>query len=163
MDMELLKRAWALLDSVTLLGQDCGQLCGALCCAPDEDGQGGVHLFPGERALIGESCWADVKPVDALDGTWMLTCGGACERALRPLGCRIFPLTPCRAKDGRWGIRMDRRAFAMCPLAPSGKRGLSPTFVEAVTEAVNLIARDPEGAGFLTAWAALEAEYGAGL
>ncbi len=155
-----LSRAWALTENVTPLVQDCGALCGAQCCAADEDGQGGVFLFPGEEQLIGDADWARIERTDALGGCLMLTCAGRCDRAKRPLGCRIFPLTPVPLKGGGWGVRIDRRSFAMCPLAQSGKRGLSPAFVEAVSQVVNELAQDPAGARFLRDWARLERRYG---
>ena len=62
-------------------------------------------------------------------------------------------------KENGWGVKMDVRARAMCPLARFGTRGLDPEFVRAVREAVRLIAADPEGEAFLEKWAAREAEY----
>ncbi len=158
-DLHLWK-AWALTEKVTPLAQDCGALCGAACCAADEDGQGGVFLFPGEARLIGVVDWAQIEPSGALGGCQMLTCDGRCDRAKRPLGCRIFPLTPVPIKGGGWGVRIDRRSFAMCPLAESGKKGLQPGFVEAAKAAVNEVAIDPEGERFLRAWARHERLYG---
>ena len=137
------------LCDLTPLLTDCGALCGAACCQPDEDGQGGMYLFPGEEALLhGED--SDFAPI--------YTCDGTCARENRPLACRIFPLTPVKTETG-WGVKMDVRARAMCPLARFGTRGLDPEFVRAVREAVRLIAADPEGEAFLEKWAAREAEY----
>ena len=51
-ETEALLAARALLADVTPLRTDCGRCCGAACCAPDEDGQGGMLLFPGEEALF---------------------------------------------------------------------------------------------------------------
>lgn len=160
MDERIIRRAWALLGELTPLAADCGQHCGAACCAPDEDGQGCVYLFPGERALLTGEPWAELAPQGELGGAWMLSCAGHCRRSRRPMGCRIFPLTPVWRKDGTLDVRMDRRAFAMCPLAPSGAKGLNPAFVAAVRQALSLIAGDPEGERFLREWAALEAMYG---
>jgi len=82
----------------------------------------------------------------------VLTCGGRCPREMRPLGCRIFPLTPYRKKGGTLAVRVDRRAFAMCPLAPAGVRALDPAFVKAVLSALELIDQTPEGREFIDAW-----------
>lgn len=154
-----LENAWALLGACTPLKGDCGALCGAACCAPDEDGQGAVQLFPGERALIGAVGWARFEEADA--GV-TLVCEGHCERAKRPLGCRIFPLTPVR-RGGAWDVRLDRRAWAMCPLMGSGIMGLAPDFVEAAREAVRMLAADAEIEPFLRAWARRERAYRAPL
>ena len=133
------------MERLTPLRTDCGLICGAACCGPDEDGQGGVKLFPGEAARYEGADWARLD-----DG--VLTCNGRCPRDMRPLGCRIFPLTPCRKKSGALSLRIDRRAFAMCPLAPHGVRALDPAFVSAVLQALDLIDKTPEGREFLNAW-----------
>ena len=108
-----------------------------------------MYLFPGEETLL-PGAGGDFAPI--------YTCAGTCAREERPLACRIFPLTPVKKENG-WGVKMDVRARAMCPLARSGTRGLDPEFVRAVREAVRLIAADPEGEAFLEKWAAREAEY----
>ena len=156
MNQEILINARGLLGGLTPMLTDCGQLCGAACCRPDEDGQGGVYLFPGEEALLEPCAWGRVGPSPF---TPMLTCEAPCDRERRPLACRIFPLTPVRGKSGRWTVRMDVRARAMCPLVRSGIGGLDPDFVRAARDALRLIARDPEGDAFLEKWAALEEEY----
>ena len=76
--LEAVMRARELLQTLTPLRRDCGGVCGAACCAPDEDGQGGMLLFPGEEALY--------QPLPAgfslrqdggvLPGMLLLTCGG---------------------------------------------------------------------------------------
>ena len=159
MDLQLLSRARALLNSVTPLHTDCGLLCGHACCLPDEDGQGGVYLFPGERALTGD--WGAIIPSEMLPGVPadMLICQSMCDRDLRPLACRFFPLTPIKRKSGAWSVRMDRRAFALCPLCPHGTTGLNPAFVQAAKQAIALIAADPEGAAFLEHWRQLEKQF----
>ena len=42
MDKDTVLRARAMIGERTPLRSDCGQLCGAACCQPDEDGQGGM-------------------------------------------------------------------------------------------------------------------------
>jgi hypothetical protein len=137
--------------------RDCGALCGAACCQTDADGQGGVHLFPGEAARLKNCDWV----TRIVPGSFapMMLCEGVCDREKRPLGCRIFPLTPIRGKNGKWTVRMDARARAMCPLVSSGIGGLDPEFVAAVRDALRIVAEDPEGDAFLEKWHALEEEY----
>ncbi len=157
MDRETILRAYAAIGDRTPMLTDCGALCGAACCRPDEDGQGGVHLFPGERALLKDADWVG----SILSGAFapVMTCEGTCDRDARPLGCRIFPLTPVRGANGKWTARMDVRARAMCPLARHGLKGLDPAFVKAARDALRIVAGDPEGDAFLEKWAALEEEY----
>ena len=102
-----------------------------------------------------EMVWGEVRP----DGfAPMLMCAGPCDRAARPLACRIFPLTPVKGENG-WTVRMDARARGLCPLYRHGARGLNPDFARAAVRALRLIASDPEGEEFLNRWAALEKEY----
>lgn len=119
------------------------------CATADADGAGGVYLFPGEETLYAGVPWAKATPCE-MEGAdaHILLCNGTCERALRPLGCRIFPLTPVLRRSG-WGVRMDWRAWAMCPLMRYGTKGLNPAFVQAVEVAMREIARSEEGADFL--------------
>ena len=49
--IEALLAARAVLEDVTPLKGDCGRVCGGACCEPDEDGKGGMLLFPGEETL----------------------------------------------------------------------------------------------------------------
>lgn len=162
MNPEHLQTAWALLSEETPLMTDCGPLCGSACCAPDEDGQGGVLLFPGEEALLTSHAWGRIVELDDRgDGQRgkLLLCDAPCDRRFRPLGCRLFPLTPAFER-GEWRVRLDRRAWPVCPLMNSGIQGLSPSFVRAAREAVSQIAASEAGRGFLTAWERIESLYG---
>lgn len=156
MHPDILLRAREAIGDTTPMRMDCGALCNAACCQPDADSQGGVYLFPGEEALLADCAWGRILPSDFAP---MLVCEGPCDRAERPLGCRIFPLTPVRGRDGRWTVRMDVRARAMCPLTFSGLSGLDPAFLRAVRDALRVVAEDPEGDAFLEKWRALEEEY----
>jgi len=156
MDSQTLRRARDAIGARTPMLNDCGLLCGAACCQPDGDGQGGVHLFPGEEGLLMGADWGRVLPGGFAP---MLVCDGPCRRNERPLACRIFPLTPVRGRNGKWTVRMDVRARAMCPLAPHGPGGLDPEFVRAVRDALRIVAETPEGDAFLERWLALEEEY----
>ena len=149
MNEKTVAAARRLLGDLTPLAFDCGALCGAACCRPDEDGVGGMYLFPGEK-------WAG----KVLDGDFasIAVCEGRCDRATRPLACMIFPLTPVFS-DGVWKARMDARARAMCPLAASGVKGVQREFARAAVKAIRMIAQDPEGDAFLRAWQAKEEEF----
>lgn len=140
--------ARALLEEVTPLRQDCGRFCAGACCRSDEDGQGGMLLFPGEETLYDPlpEGFSLTKDDAVLPGAYLLTCQGVCRRAQRPLACRFFPLLPTRG-----GARMDRRGWAVCPLMESGKRGLDPAFVDAVRRAGEILYTCPEEAAFLDA------------
>ena len=146
--LEAVLKARAMLDAVTPLKTDCGRACGGACCQPDEDGRGGMLLFPGEDTLYAEmpEGFSIREDNDVLAGAKLLICSGFCDRDRRPLSCRLFPMLPTRK-----GARMDRRGWAVCPLMESGKRGLNPAFVEAVAEAGKVLYACPEHAVFLEA------------
>ncbi|MBQ6384241.1 MAG: hypothetical protein IJJ42_11725 [Clostridia bacterium] len=129
---QALEKARELLETLTPLKRDCGRLCGARCCASLEGEETGMLLFPGEEACYaGKPGW---KLKQAETGT-LVICPGKCERAERPLSCRMFPLLPERAADGSIRVRTDARARAVCPLAKQGISAMDPAFTEAVRAA----------------------------
>ena len=143
-------QARALVGDLTPLKSDCGALCGAACCQADEDGQGGMYLFPGEETLL-PGAGGDFAPI--------YTCAGTCAREERPLACRIFPLAPRRIKGGGFRAQMDARGRPVCPLSRQSRQALDPAFIEAVEAAFTLLAQDEEYARYLTALDALVREY----
>lgn len=154
--LEAVRAARALLEEITPLRRDCGGVCGAACCACDEDGQGGMLLFPGEEALYDPlPPGFSLRPDDSvMPGMRLLTCSGVCDRTRRPLACRLFPLTPVLTeREGReaLSVRMDPRAFAVCPLSEGGIRGLSPEFSQAVLAAGRILRQCPEHRAYLRA------------
>lgn len=154
--LEAVLRARKLLENVTPLQRDCGRICGAACCAADEDGQGGMLLLPGEEALYRPLPDGFTLSRDdaVLPGLTLLTCGGVCDRKLRPLSCRMFPLTPVIDwEDGaeRLRVRVDPRSFAVCPLSPGGLRGMDPGFRRAVAECARVLCQCPEQRAYFRA------------
>ena len=85
--------------------------------------------------------------VDSPHGT-ILVCEGHCDRANRPLACRMFPLVMLLRPDGV-KIATDAAAQSVCPLARQGKSALSQDFVAAVRQAANLLAQDNQQAAHL--------------
>ena len=131
------------LATLTPLKMDCGKLCGAACCHGDEEGKGGMVLFPGEEALYPATGpdHALLTPCPTFPGQFLYTCDGTCLRSARPLACRIFPLTP-RIREGKLALEMDVRAWPVCPLMECGLNGLSAAFVKAMREAMESLAQD---------------------
>ena len=139
--LEAVLEARRLLDNVTPLRRDCGRVCGAACCAPDEDGQGGMLLLPGEEALYDPlpEGFRLSRDGGVLPGLTLLTCEGRCARGARPYACRVFPLTPVLTEKGELRVRVDPRAFAVCPLSEQGVRGMNPAFARAVLEGARVL------------------------
>lgn len=132
---------YALLQDVTPLPADCGEVCGGICCR-DTGEDNGMLLFPGEREYI-QGRFAETAFAETTAGGWLLTCNGSCDRRYRPLACRIFPLFPMLSEDGRVRVRLDPRAFRVCPLAKLNERvRLQPAFVRAVRQVGRILAAD---------------------
>jgi hypothetical protein len=151
MDAGIILAAREKMSRVTPLVRDCGALCGAACCKTDEDGRGGMLLFPGEEACYralpeGFMLRADDSVVP--DGL-LLTCEGTCARDTRPLACRVFPLMFVSKNGG--DVRLDPRAWALCPLMNSGIEGLRGDFMSAARETARLLMMDSACAAFIRA------------
>lgn len=158
MQIDLIQKAYLAMGDKTPMRTDCGQLCNAACCFADEDGQGGVCLLPGEEQQLQGIGWGEIVHDEQMNAP-MLMCTDMCDREIRPFLCRIFPLCPVIGKSGKWTVRMDARARAVCPLSASGLNGLDPDFVRGCAKAVQIIAEDPEGEAFLKKWSEIEAEF----
>ena len=147
---EALIAARDLLENVTPLPTDCGQLCSAACCrdSQDEEEVAGMLLFPGEAELYAhQGAWMELLPSAVLfDGepVELLTCFLPCPRKHRPLACRIFPLRirlETEGEETRAKAEIDPRAWCVCPLLEQGgMRAMSQDFVAAVERAGNILA-----------------------
>ena len=151
---ECIARARALFDDLTPLRADCGAACGGACCQPLAGENTGMLLFPGEEAYYEGRAGYEMTPTAA--GT-LLICSGRCDRADRPLSCRLFPLLPLLRPDGV-KVATDLRAKAVCPLARQGKSALLPEFISAVREAGRILAQDDAGREFLAGLTARQDE-----
>lgn len=142
---EALRKAREMTAEVTPLKTDCGKVCGARCCRSLEEEETGMLLFPGEEeAYRGKPGWV----VRETGAGALVICPGECDRAERPLACRIFPLLPV-IREGNVRVAADQRAWAVCPLLRQGIRGMDPAFTDAVREAGKTLAEDPRQRAFL--------------
>jgi len=107
-------------------------------------------LLPGEERYYEGCSWAKIVP-DKLYKR--LICGGSCDRENRPLACRIFPLViKLNGQEGgspKANIIMDVRAWPVCPLLQSGRKGLKIEFVNAVRMAAEHLMREDKHRAFL--------------
>lgn len=142
---ESVAKARALFDDLTPLRTDCGLTCGGACCQSLPGEETGMLLFPGEETYYEGR--PGYRMTETAQGT-LLTCAGRCDRADRPLSCRLFPLLPLMRPDGV-KVATDLRARAVCPLARQGKDALLPEFVQAVRQAGQLLAADEGQQAFL--------------
>lgn len=136
-------KIYKMLEKVTPLSIDCGQLCDGACCEVTDEITG-MYLFPGEDVMYKPMpAWGEIHEIDFIydNGKYidLFTCEGKCERRLRPLSCRIFPLVPYAKRGEKLRIIMDVRGRGMCPLATAMKKeDLSADFVKKVTQAMQL-------------------------
>jgi len=144
-----LRRAYRMLEDITPLHTDCGELCKGACCkGGDEDG---MWLFPGEKELL-ESMNADFTYPNGEAN--IVVCKGSCDRKLRPLSCRIFPLFPVVRAWSRTGnpkadAVFDIRALRVCPLAKDDSESIDTAFRHRVRAAAKMLCRDREMREFL--------------
>ena len=119
---------------------NCGRLCDGLCCRGDCKG---MWLYPGEEELFANKEGFEVCETEGNYGYPMVICSGECNRAERPLACRIFPLFPLVCEvDGKLNFEViyDPRAN-MCPLAAK-KEPLDPSFIKEVRKTARYLAKD---------------------
>ncbi len=147
-------KLYKMLEDVTPLTVDCGQLCEGACCAVTDEITG-MYLFPGEKVMYEPMPeWGELHDIDFTydkgKKVELFTCPGTCDRKLRPLSCRIFPLVPYAKRGGELEIRMDIRGKGMCPLATAMEiEDLDPLFVERVTSAMKLCMKVRETREFI--------------
>lgn len=144
----LYKKAYRILDNSTPMKSDCGELCGKACCKGDQDT--GMYLFPGEEEMLSQAGdFISIKPTSLLNSNgspiMLAVCQSWCKRQLRPLGCRIFPLSPYISDRGILEVIVDPRAKALCPLAVHEDIiQLDPYFKRNVRRVFRMLIQDDE-------------------
>ncbi len=105
---------YSLLENVTPLNVDCGNLCKGACC--EGDGETGMYLFPYEEVMYdGSESWLKIYDSDFIfkgKPVKIAICNGTCDRNKRPLSCRIFPLFTNKHNK----LVYDKRGKGLCPL-----------------------------------------------
>jgi len=143
-----------LLDEVSPIDGDCGQLCGAACCTC-QGADMGMYLLPGEDKiytreeewLSWEHCRAeDYEFPESWHGkVYFLKCKNApfCDRKKRPLQCRTFPLAPHLDEDGALFLIYHSSPLPYeCPLITQ-QIPLNRDFIEATYSAWLQLIQDP--------------------
>ena len=166
----ILLRVRRILETVTPIDSNCGELCDAHCCRASEDeSAGAMWLFPGEDALYHDGVpGLTVHDAHGNEGYPFLFCscegGEGCVREARPISCRIFPLFPMAVKSPRTGkyrivVTADPRGVRHCPLLWEGSPAMTPEFRRAVKRVGQLMLTEPELRRYLIA----TSEYLTGL
>lgn len=140
-------------DTTPLL-VDCGQLCGGACCESDENDETGMYLFPGEETLFENN--PDFKIIDSEfcyndKIVKILICKGVCNRNLRPLSCRIFPIISY-INNNNFKLIFDPRAKSVCPLVElKDFSQLDRNFIRKTKKTIKLLMKFKETRLFLEA------------
>lgn len=148
---EFYSSIYRLFNDVTPLSKDCGMLCDGACCKDGADEKKGMLLFPGEELYLKDKGFEIRKSGWRYDSreAYIMFCSGKCNREVRPLSCRIFPLVPL-VENGKISLVMNPLSKGMCPLARSLKPSqLEPEFTENVQRALNRVAKIKGGKEFI--------------
>ncbi len=151
------KAAYRLLDKYSPLDGDCGLMCSAACCMSASgchDEEMGIYMLPGEDFIHDKnnSClsWNTERseeygfPESWDESFWFVKCAGpsTCDRKLRPLQCRTFPLMPYISEDGElMMIYNDNELPYKCPLIEN-EIPLNDDFVRATRTVWKHLLRD---------------------
>jgi hypothetical protein len=153
--------AYHMFDMVHPLRFDCGRLCDKICCRGNDE-EIGMYLFPGEEILHEHTDCLSISDTNfKINGqtVHIAACNGNCDRTLRPLACRIFPLTPFITPKDILLIKMDPRARALCPLTKEDNPfPIQPAFKSAVRRVFTHLIQDPDIKAFVREFSEMLAE-----
>ncbi|HHU18476.1 MAG TPA: hypothetical protein GXZ70_09785 [Clostridiales bacterium] len=157
------KAIYRLLNKVSPLSSDCGELCSAACCncggdAIDEEGldfEMGIYLLPGEEKLFSKKeTWLkwnvenaeDYEFPDSWKGkVYFVRCKTPphCPREMRPLQCRFYPLAPYLTESGDLRLILSPVELPYrCPLIDD-KIPLQRSFIKATYTVWKRLIKDP--------------------
>ena len=119
-------------------------------------------LFPfEERALVRTHFLIITRKRMGTRQVAFAVCPGQCDRAHRPLSCRLYPFVPI-LKEGRVHIVPDPRAAYFCPLLKKeAKPYLDNAFSSAAAQAVESLRALPGFDAFLLDYGYMLKEYAA--
>lgn len=154
---EIYTYCYRLLEEVTPLPVDCGALCEAACCQSPEEEEMGMYLFPGEEVMFSKCPpYFRIEPshfiYDEENALDILFCNPPCNRKMRPLSCRIFPLFPYFTPRGELQVILDPRSKGVCPLSQALTLDeLDPRFVKRASRVFRLLSKIPRVHSAMTA------------
>ena len=127
-----IQKIYQRLDEVTPVDFDCGKLCGEVCCFYDADETHTeelvLYLLPGEELMYEDSPDFELYYMDSSeiryphswkDNIYLVKCKNPprCDRSIRPIQCRTFPLVPHISKNGEFHLVLDETEFPYeCPI-----------------------------------------------
>ena len=154
---EIIEKIYENLDEVSPVDYDCGKLCGEICCTYDnEDFKNKdliIYLLPGEEQIYENDKTFELKhfkieeidyPRSWKEGVYTVICRNPpnCNRNLRPIQCRTFPLIPHISKDFRFHLIFDESEYPYrCPLITENMR-LNDDFIKETYKAWRLLLKN---------------------
>ncbi|NTW05123.1 MAG: hypothetical protein HGA27_03255 [Peptococcaceae bacterium] len=144
---------YRLTNHITPQKEDCGLVCGKICCKPDKDNSLGVYLFPGEEILFLKTTqWYTIEthnpkeydfPEEWTNPVYFIKCKEPCPREERPLACRFFPLTAHLLRDGELIIINEPAELPYkCPLIEE-KIPLEEEFIDIIAKVWQILLVNP--------------------
>lgn len=156
-------KIYQLLDTVSPVDYDCGELCESICCTCNDENTKDkdmvIYLLPGEEELFfdthnkNDNNWCDISkentkyyeyPKSWNGDVFFIRCKTppTCNRKLRPIQCRTFPLTPFINEDNKLQMiyEIDNSTY-ICPLIKENIK-LNQDFIEKTYKAWSLLIED---------------------
>lgn len=153
-----IEKIYKMLDEVTPVDFDCGKLCGEVCCVYDADDYHNedlaLYLLPGEELMYEDSDSFELYYIDSSeinyphswkDDIYLVKCKNPpkCDRSIRPIQCRTFPLIPHISKDNRFHLIFDESEFPYkCPIIHDNIK-LNDDFIKVTYKVWAILIRDP--------------------
>ena len=147
---------YRLLDRVSPVPFDCGQICGAACCTAAElDDELGILLLPGEDKIHDRHAdwltWNTLStdefefPESWTGNAYFVRCKTPprCPREMRPIQCRTFPLMPVINDEGELELIYNDTELPYCCPMIEEETELDPRFVQATYTVWKHLIRDP--------------------
>ena len=150
------KEVYAILGSSTPVSYDCGDLCNSICCSNEPFGNDDsyLYLFPGEAEylrsigcnfpVIRQKREGHYLPKSWGEYIYIAQCPGKsrCDRKMRPIQCRTFPLQPYFSDSGNLEMALCYTYVPYtCPFI-EGTVSVSEDFIHAVYTAWNILIED---------------------
>lgn len=153
-----IQKIYQRLDEVTPVDFDCGKLCGEVCCVYDADETHTeelvLNLLPGEELMYEDSPDFELYYMDSSeiryphswkDNIYLVKCKNPprCDRSIRPIQCRTFPLVPHISKNGEFHLVLDETEFPYeCPIIRDHIK-LNENFINVTYEIWKMLISNP--------------------
>lgn len=155
---ENIKKIYKRLDQVSPVDFDCGKLCGEVCCVYDAEDYHNedlaLYLLPGEELMYEDSDSFELYYVDSSEiryprsrkgRIYLVRCTNPpkCDRSIRPIQCRTFPLIPHLNKKGELHLIFDESEFPYkCPIIHDHIK-LNDDFIKVTYETWSVLIKNP--------------------